>query len=372
MADDSAGEKTLPASPRKKSRLREEGNVPRSSDLNAAWSLAIALLALYIAGPYIFRNLLSATQFYLGNLSFLSAEEWSAQAILALALQQMGGAIIPFMVAMAVAGAFINILQVGFMYAPKSLQPKWSRINPVAGLKRLFSVRALIELIKSTLKLVLITTVVYYTLRDRWSSLIMLMELTPWGATLAIAQLVVAVWWRVAILMFALAVLDLGYQRWQFEQDQRMTRREAADEAKEMEGDPRVKQRVRQIQRQLATQRMLAAVPEADVIVTNPIRYAVALRYDENNMEAPRVLAKGARLIAKRIRDIAEEHNVPIVQRPPLARALYQGVEVGRTIPENFYRAVAEVLAYVYQIDQRVERRKARQESLRMADDMIA
>lgn len=367
MADDSAGEKILPASARKKSRLREEGTVPRSSDLNAAWSLAVALLALYFAGPAMFADLVEMTRFYLGSLSFLAAEDWTAPGLTVTVLQHLAAALIPFMIVMLAAAVFINFLQVGPLYAPKAVQPKWSRIDPIAGLKRVFGVRSLIELVKSVLKLGLIGSVAWMTLSSRWEGLIVLMELTPWGATLAITELVFAVWWRVAALMLFLALIDLGYQRWQFERDQRMTRREAADEAKEMEGDPRVKQRIRQIQRQIATQRMLAAVPEADVIVTNPIRYAVALRYDDAGMEAPVVIAKGARILAKRIRDIAQEHDVPIVQRPPLARALYQSVDVGRSIPENLFRAVAEVLAYVYQIDKRAEKRNARAKTLQAA-----
>lgn len=372
MADDSAGEKILPASARKKSRLREEGTVPRSSDLTAAWSLTVALLAFYFVGPAMFADLLAMTRYYLGSLSFLTAESWSAPGLTMTVLEQLAAALIPFFVAMLVAGVFINVLQVGPLYAPKAVQPKWSRVDPIAGLKRVFGVRALIELIKSILKLALISTVAWMTLSSRWEGLITLMELTPWGAALAITDLVFAVWWRVAALMLFLAVIDLGYQRWQFERDQRMTRREAADEAKEMEGDPRVKQRIRQIQRQLATQRMLAAVPEADVIVTNPIRFAVALRYDDAGMEAPVVIAKGARLLAKRIREIAEQHDVPIVQRPPLARTLYHSVDIGRSIPENLFRAVAEVLAYVYQIDKRVDKRTARAKALNLTEPISA
>ena len=179
------------------------------------------------------------------------------------------------------------------------------------------------------------------------------MELTPLGLVSASSQLVAAVWWRIALAMLVLGVLDYGFQYWQHGQDLRMTHREAREETKEMEGDPHVKRRIRQLQRQIAAQRMMAEVPEADVIITNPTHYAVALRYDLEHMQTPVVTAKGARLIAQRIRELAIGHDVPIVQKPELARTICRTVEVGDPIPEGLYHAVAEVLSFVYQIDRR-------------------
>ena len=234
------------------------------------------------------------------------------------------------------------------------------------------SLRALVELIKSIFKLSLIVIIVYYAIRDEWPVLAGLMELTPMGVVAVTGQLVIAIWWRVALAMIVLAIFDYFFQRWHYERDLRMTRREATDEAKDLEGDPRLKQRVRQVQRQLATQRMMAEVPEAEVVITNPIRYAIALRYEEGNMDAPIVVAKGARLLAKRIRAIAIENDVPIVERPDLARALYRNVDVGGAVPGTLFRAVAEVLAYVYQIDRREAKRQTREEALRILSEQPA
>lgn len=364
MAEDSGGEKILPPSPRKLQKARDDGNVARSNDLSSAATLSTALLALLFLGPLMFAEMARATEHYFTHITFHQVTIDGAQPMTISVIGYLGRTMLPFMATMMVTGALVNLLQVGPMLSAKAIQPKFSRINPVSGMKRFVSMRMFIELIKSVFKISLITIIVYYATRDRWEAFIVLMELTPMGILIGVADLIIDVWWRVALAMIAIAILDFAYQRWQFMRDQRMTRREAQDEAKQLEGDPHVKQRIRQVQRQLATQRMLAEVPEADVIITNPIRFAVALRYDQGDMAAPKVVAKGARLMAQRIRDIAEENNVPIVQRPPLARALFKSVEIGQWVPESLFKAVAEVLAYVYQIDQRVAKRKERDATL--------
>jgi len=371
MPEETQGEKILPASPRKKQRAREEGNVPRSQDLNAAWGLAVALLTMWILGPYMFRGMKNLTAYYFGSVSFLAVEPWSIQALAVQAMWRMAFIAGPFMILMLVAGIVANLVQVGFFVSGKALQPKLERIDPISGLQKFFSLRTFVELVKSVFKLAIVGAIVYVALRDRWEQMVTLMQFSPGGTILAVSKMVLAVWWRVVVAMIFLAILDYGYQRWQYERDLRMSRKEAQDEAKEMEGDPRIKQRVRQIQRQMATQRMMAEVPEAEVIITNPTRYAVALRYDEAEMSAPVVVAKGARLVAQRIREIGEEHHVPIVERPPLARTLYRSVEVGDTVPESLFRAVAEVLAYVYQIDRRAAKNRQREQALRTARETV-
>jgi flagellar biosynthetic protein FlhB len=180
----------------------------------------------------------------------------------------------------------------------------------------------------------------------------------------SISTLVAAVWFRAALAMLVLGILDFGYQYWQYQQDLRMSVQEAKEEAQQLEGNPRIKQRIRQIQRQMAMRRMMADVPKADVIITNPVTYAVALRYDMDTMDAPLVIAKGARLLAKRIREIGEENDVPIVEKPDLARALYKNIDVGKPVPENLFRAVAEVLSFVYKIDRREEKRRERERTM--------
>jgi flagellar biosynthetic protein FlhB len=243
---------------------------------------------------------------------------------------------------MVFAGAGVTVGQIGFLFTTKPLAPKLDRINPISGFGRIFSMRSLVELFKSLAKLTFISYVVLAYLRNEVDTIILLMHQDPLDALGPISALVIGVWWRIAMVMLVLGMIDYAYQWWQHEQDLRMTTQEARQEAKELEGDPHIKRRVRQLQRQIASQRMMAAVPEADVVITNPTHYAVALRYDAENMNAPIVVAKGMRLVAQRIREIAVENRVPIVQKPPLARELHRLVEVNNPVPEGLFVAVAE------------------------------
>jgi flagellar biosynthetic protein FlhB len=319
---------------------------------------------MWYFGRSIFNGLIEATQFYFGSFSQFGA---APDAMLTLAFgasERIARILLPFVIAMVVAGLAINFIQVGFLFAPKMLAPRFNRINPISGFRKFFSLRSFLELVKSLLKLVLVTYIVYLTARSRVDQVFAAANLTPLGATAAIAALVSAVWFRAALAMLVLGILDFGYQYWQYQQDLRMSVQEAKEEAQQLEGNPRIKQRIRQIQRQMAMRRMMADVPKADVIITNPVTYAVALRYDMDTMDAPLVIAKGARLLAKRIREIGEENDVPIVEKPDLARALYKNIDVGKPVPENLFRAVAEVLSFVYKIDRREEKRRERERTM--------
>ena len=362
MPEDTGGEKTIPATPHKRNKAREEGNVARSQDLNVAVSLAAALLGLYFLGSWMMQNLLISGHYFLSEIPVLLPDPGAPRYALKVMLIHSAVCVLPFMLVMVVSGLLSNVLQVGFLLTGKPLVPKLSRINPITGFQRFFTLRSLLELIKSLIKLAIIGTIAWTALRGRLPDLIQTALLDPAGIGMAMAQLVAAVWIRVTIAMVVLGILDYGYQYWQREQDLRMTHQELKEEMREFEGDPHVKGRIRQLQRRFATQRMLREVPKADVVITNPTHYAVALRYAPDSMAAPQVVARGARLLAEQIREIAAQHRVPIVQRPELARALYRNVEVGQYIPENLFTAVAEVLSFVYQIDTREEKRREREQ----------
>jgi flagellar biosynthetic protein FlhB len=364
MPEDSGGEKSLPPSPIKRRKAREKGNVAKSQDLASAWSLAVALLTLHLLGPTMFENLHDAANYYFSSASDMLIERGSAQYVGLTMIWHLGRLVAPFMIIMALAGVLVNLFQVGFLYAPTALAPDFGKINPIKGVGRFFSIRSLFELVKSLSKLGLIGFIVYLTLRGRWDSLMITSFLKPVAVAYAVWEIIFVMWFRVVLLMAVLGLLDYAFQRWRYEQDLRMTQQEAKEEMKEMEGDPRVKQRVRQIQRQAAMQRMMGEIPAAEVVVTNPTTYAVAIRYDVNEMDAPVVVAKGMRLLAQRIREKAVEHDVPIIEKPELARALYKQVEVGDAIPEDLYRTVAEVLKFVFEIDKRVEKVRERQQYL--------
>lgn len=363
MADQPAGEKVLPPSQRKLQQARERGNVARSADLNSGFLLLTAGLGLYMLGPLAFRQLLIITQYYFGGMSATPIAPTDVQAVAARGLLFMVPVVIPLMLVLLTAGVLMNITQFGFLFSGQAVQPRVERIDPIKGFRRLFSLRAFVELVKSLLKLAVISYIVYLAVRNRVPEMLSLMHTNAWGTALGTWDLVWTVWWRVGLAVLVIGILDFAYQRWQYLQDQRMTRQEAQDELKQLEGDPRIKQRVRQIQRQMATQRMMTEVPEADVVITNPTTYAVALRYRPAEMDAPQVVAKGARIIAERIRETALEHDVPIVERPELARAIFRDIEIGDSIPEHLFRAVAEVLAYVFQIDRRAEKIAERRQS---------
>lgn len=363
MAEETGGEKTLPASGQKIQRARQEGNIAKSQDLSSGLALLVALMALLFFGPMSLEVLLGAGRYYIGNAHELTLDRTSIVGLTVGALYFVALCSLPVALVLALSGFLVNLAQVGFLLTTKPLVPKFSRLNPISGFQRFVSLRSLVELVKSILKLTMVVIVVWFALRDRIDEFVVLMAMTPMGILYGISGLVYSVWWRIAAVMVLLGIFDYGYQRWQHLQDLRMTHQEARQESKELEGDPHIKRRVRQLQRQIATQKMMKDVPDADVIITNPIRFAVALRYDMTEMETPVVVAKGARKVAERIRTIATENNVPIVAKPELARALYKSIDVGQSIPEDLFRAVAEVLSFVYRIDRRQEKIRERQAS---------
>ena len=366
MADESGGEKSLPASGQKKQRARDQGNIARSQDLTAGLALLAALFALWILSGTIWTTLIETMRHYLEDTIDILPTRDSMTYVAAEMVWYTALAVLPFMLIMMVFGVAANVLQVGFVASSQALQPKFDRLNPISGLRRFFSMRIVIELVKAVLKLIIVGWIVWYGVRDRLGEVLYSIHLTPDTLAWAVSSLVVAIWWRVVLAMLVLGILDYGVQRWMHERDLRMTVQEAREEARQLEGDPRIKQRIRSIQRQMAMQRMMAEVPTADVVITNPTTFAVALRCDVRTMTAPVVVAKGARILAERIRDVAMEHHVPIVQKPELARALYHTIDVNRPVPEGLFVAVAEVLAFVYEIDRRAEKVRERQEAARM------
>jgi flagellar biosynthetic protein FlhB len=249
-----------------------------------------------------------------------------------------------------IAGLAGNILQIGFEIHVEPLAPKLSKLNPLTGLKRILSLRGLVELGKSLAKIVFIAAIAWGVVSGYLTEFPTLVRRDIggiWEFTHTAAFRIIL---YVCLAMVVLAVLDYAYQRWQHEQSLKMTKQEVKDERKQTEGDPQIKARIRSLQRQAAYHRMMAEVPKADVVITNPTHLAVALRFDPTEMAAPRVVAKGADHIAERIRDIARSHDVPLVENKPLAQALFKLAEPGDTIPVELYRAVAEVLAYVYRL----------------------
>jgi flagellar biosynthetic protein FlhB len=262
----------------------------------------------------------------------------------------MAKAMAPLFLVALVTGFFASFIQIGWLFTTSPLIPDFAKLNPLTGMARFFSKRSLIEVIKSLLKVSLIGWIAYKTVAGEFSNALLLAEM-PVNATIhylgTTSALVMA---KVAAIMIFLAALDYGFVRWEMEEKMKMTKQEVKEEMRETEGDPHIKSKIRSIQQQMARRRMMAAVPSADVVITNPTHIAVAIRYTAGEMDAPVVVAKGQELVAERIREIAREHGIPLVENPPVARLLHSRVEIGRMIPEDLFRAVAEILAYVYSL----------------------
>jgi flagellar biosynthetic protein FlhB len=267
-------------------------------------------------------------------------------------LTQILVAVAPVLGAILLAGLLVNYLQVGVLFTAKPLSPKWSNINPASGFKKIVSTRTLVEALKTILKVGLIGWVAYATVKSAMPELIPAMDMSSVDSLLFMGDLTLRVMTRILGLLLVLAVLDYAYQRWFYLDSLKMTKQEVKDELRQSEGDPLIRTRIRQIQREMARRRMFDAVPRANVVITNPIHVAVALEY-KDHMRAPKVVAKGERVVAERIKDQARKHRIPVVENPPLARALFKACPVGAEIPGDLFEAVAEVLAFVYRMNQK-------------------
>ena len=342
-------DRTEAPTPRRRQEARAHGDIARSVEVNSAVGLLTAFTLFKSLGPAMSARLGHTVESLLGN-GILEIESPEAlRAFMLRTILPLGLAMVPFVGALMLAGVLASVAQVGFTMTGQALMPRWSRINPLSGLRRLFSGSGLQALLKAGAKITVIGLVAYAGVRGQVHHLLNLGRMELSGAASTLWRLVTDLGTRVGLVMLVIALADYIYQHWQFEKNLRMTRQELIEEMKRYE-NPIIRSRIRQQQRRIAMQRMMAAVPKADVVITNPTEFAVALSYDATTMRAPQVVAKGQRLVAQRIRHIAEENGVPIVERKPLARALFKMVEVGAEIPADLYQAVAEILAFIYSL----------------------
>ena len=355
---DDLGERSEEPTGKKLSESREKGQVPKSQDLSGAFSLLGSLIIFMVFGPTIagmfsrlMKNMLG------GNISADIISIESLYSTTKVAAYEGFSVMLPILILAAIVGYVSNFIQVGWIISAEPIRPKLNKLSPIAGIKRIFGTRGLVKTVVNLLKLVVMIFVSWAFIRTHMDSIAVLPMLTAIGALNAVVIMVFKLAMILAILLLMLAVIDYLYQRYQHTKDLRMSKQEVKDERKSMEGDPMLKGRRLQMAREIVMQQLGANVPEADVIVTNPTHFSVAIKYDPETMGAPKVVAKGADLIAFRIRQIARQSEVPIVERPPLARALYWGVEVGQEVTLEHYEAVAELLAFVYRIDSKMERK---------------
>ena len=354
MAEQQGQEKTEAPTEKKRRESRDAGQVAFSRELPSAALLAGILLTLIATSPLIldafremttqiFRDMSEADELSIGSLYDLSGEIFST----------LLPAFAPFAAIIVLVGILASVLQVGVQITLKAIAPKFNKISPLTGLKRLFSTQSLADFLKSMAKLIIVGIVGYITYMDKITELNGLSVATPEAILEYNFTVVAEVSGKIVLALVAIAIFDYLYQRWHHEKQLMMTKQEVKEETKQTEGDPQLKARIRQIQREMSNARMMQEVPKADALIVNPTHFSVAILYDRDVMEAPEVTAKGIDHMALRMRTVARENSVPILERPELARDLYANVEIGETIPERFYKAIAEILAFVYRLRRR-------------------
>lgn len=348
-----AGEKTEQATPKKRQEARKKGQVVKSQELTTAFLLLGVFTTLHTLGANLFDQLGRFMAFWFSQLSRTELTVNTVSVLFTNTILVMGQILFPIFLVAILIGILVNFVQVGAFFQLDLIKPKFDRLNPINGFKRIFSTRALAELAKSLLKLTIVFSIAYVTIKSAAPSLLLLWDMEVPAALRYVESVIFGVAWRIGLALLALAVFDYFYQRWEYERNLRMSKQELKDEYKEVEGDPQIKSKMRQRARQMAMQRMMQAVPEADVVITNPTHIAVALQYEPKKMEAPVVLAMGQGYLAEKIKKIAKEHRVAIVENKPLAQTLFKTAEIGEAIPAELYQAVAEVLAFVYNLRKR-------------------
>lgn len=350
MADESFQERTEAPTDKRRSESRNKGSVCKSTEVNSVLVLLVGLVMLKISGPWIFTELAGFHRYYFG---MISKPEMSVPDLVKMTMHVLsftGKLLLPLSAALVIVGLLANYIQIGWLFTWQPLIPKFSKLNPISGATRLFQVRSLVDLAKNIAKLLIIGGIAYMTIKGEFSHFLNLVDASSGAIWVYAATTAYTIVMRIIMALLILAILDFFYQRWEYEKNLKMTKEEVKEERKQMEGDPQVKSRIRSIQREMARRRMMREVPKATVVVTNPTYIAIAIQYEPGRMETPKVLAKGKRLIAEKIRTLATQHGIPIVEDKPLARAMYDKVQPGDDIPYEFFTAVAEILAYVYKL----------------------
>jgi flagellar biosynthetic protein FlhB len=350
VSEQSDQEKTEPASPRRLEKSREDGQVARSAELSTFAVLISAGAGLWMMSGYLADQLATLMR----DGMRVSRESGFDSARMGERLFDQTSDILiafsPFLILMFIVALVAPMLVSGWLFTWKSVAPDFKRLNPLTGVGRIFSVHSLVELAKALLKATIIGGVGIWIIWHNKEAVLSLIAMPITAGAGDMSELVITSFILIAGSMVLIATVDVPFQLWEHHRKLKMTKEEVRQENKETEGDPLVKGRIRAQQRAMARKRMMAAIPKADVIITNPTHYSIALKYEEGKMRAPRVVAKGTHLLALKIREVGREHQVPILEAPPLARALYRHAELGDEIPQPLYNAVAEVLAYVYQV----------------------
>ncbi len=347
------GERSEEATEQRREDFRKRGQVAQTRELSAVFLLFTMVFMIWFMSNFYFHHLTDLFQQTFGDGLVKTARTGELAALTNLATMKMALLLLPIMAVLWVLGFASTLIQVGFLYNEEALEVKWDRMDPVQGFKKIFSLKALMEGGKAIIKMTAILGLSYLLLKNRIHALPNTMNMNVGQLMVLLGSITVRLLVGVGFFMLVLAGIDYFYQRWDLEKEMRMTKQEVKEEMKSREGDPMVRARIKRIQREFAQRRMMDDVPKADVIVTNPTHIAIALKYDDT-MVAPTVVAKGADLVATKIREIAKENGVPIVENIPLARTMFKTIKIGQSIPRELYTAVAEVLSYVYRLKKKM------------------
>ena len=354
-----AGDRTEAPTPRRRQEARQRGQVARSTDLSAAIVLFGAMLGMRWFGPTMLQSLYELMKRHLSIETPAAAAHLEWTPVLTAVGMSFLAAAGPLLLAVMVLGAISNLVQVGFLASGEALTPDLNKMNPITGFARMLSARTLMQLVMNLLKLGLVGEVAYAACRNRMGQIFLALDVGGWQQLILLSTVCYEVGLEIAVVLLVIGLFDYGWQRWKHEKELKMTKEEVKEEMRRMEGDPIIKQRRRKMQFVALMQQIRKAVPKADVVVTNPTEYAVAIQYDAREMTAPKVTAKGKDYIAQKIREVAIAHGVPIIERREIAQTLHKTVEVGQEIPERLYQAIAEILAYVYELTGKTKQKTA-------------
>ena len=342
-------EKTEQATPRRREKAREKGDVPKSRELTSLLPVWTIVLYLLFSGA-LFSSLLTYFGSSLRRGVTMTLTETTLMDVFKADTMQMGMMMLPLFMLILAGVLIVHFLQTGFLLSTVPLTPDLSKINPLQGIKRMFSVNTLYETIKGLFKVAVLSAILYLMLKKEVFNIPLLIDMDIKSIMAFCFGQIKKIVMISALVLTVFAAVDYAFQRWQYSRNLKMTKQEIKEEYKEVEGSPMIKARLKSIQREMARKRMMQEVPRADVVITNPTHYAVALKYDVGKMGAPRVVAKGANLIAAKIKEIARQSGVPVFEDKPLARTLFSSLDVNQEIPEAFYKAVAAILAQVYRM----------------------
>lgn len=350
MAEKPATERTEQPTPKRLQKAREEGQVARSQELPAAVSVAALTLVLAVSAPSLLRWFMEQIEQGLGGNPGIFANTESFVRYFNARAGHALFVMLPVLAALFAAAVLSCVMVSGLNFSPKSLKPKLSELDPVKGFGRLFNLRALVKLLVSIAKFIVVGSVVWYYLQSKTDTLASLRWTWSMQMVVLMAKLIFGMLVRICVVLIVIAVIEAVFQKWKYLQDLKMTKQEVKQERKDLEGSPELKGRIRRVQYEMSHNRMLQEIPKADVVIVNPTHVAVVLKYDAATMNAPTMVAKGADLVAEKIREIARAYGVPIVRKPELARTIYSTVKEGQPVPGALYTAVAEVLAMVYRL----------------------